>query len=98
MQLTVVHAGLAIVLLGCAQAPAPPPTSNDVPLFGDGYRSVGDPCRIAGESAYTNRFLDDAAHLVACPEAQDLDAFVAETGGQEVGRRDGFVLFSVSYR
>ena len=48
--------------------PRPP---ADVPLFGGGFRSEGDQCRRAGESAFTNQFLSDSAQLVACPPGTD---------------------------
>lgn len=69
-----------------------------LPLFGPGYRNDGDTCRRAGESAYTNQFLDDAADLVACPPGSDPGLFAFETGGREVGRLDGWILFSVPRR
>lgn len=70
----------------------------DLPLFGPGYRSEGDLCRRAGESAFTNQFLDDAADFVACPPGTDPGLFSFETGGREVGRLDGWILFSVPRR
>jgi len=70
----------------------------ELPLFGPGYRSEGDSCRRAGESAFTNQFLDDAADFVACPPGSDPALFTFETGGREVGRIDGWILFSVPRR
>ena len=75
--------------------PRPP---ADVPLFGGGFRSEGDQCRRAGESAFTNQFLSDSAQLVACPPGTDPRLFSHETGGTEVGRRDGWILFTVPHR
>ena len=71
---------------------------EELPLFGAGYRAEGDPCRRAGESAFTNQFLDDAADFVACPPGTDAGLFASETGGSEVGRLDGWILFSVPRR
>ena len=76
-------------------APVPP---ADVPLFGPGYRGEGDGCRRAGESAFTNQFLSDAADLVACPPGSDPGLFAFETGGREVARTDGWILFTVPRR
>lgn len=98
---------IAMLLGGCTASPVPPANSSpggvakppaDVPLFGTGYRGIGDACRRAGESDYTNQFLGDAADLVACPPGTDARLFAFETGGREVGRRDGWILFTVPRR
>ncbi|WP_347268582.1 SH3 domain-containing protein [Paracoccus sp. (in: a-proteobacteria)] len=83
--------------------PAPPPPSGavppaDIPLFGPGFRTPDDQCRRAGESAFTNQFLGDNADLVACPPGTDPGLFASETGGREVARRDGWILFTVPRR
>lgn len=61
-----------------------------------GHRDADDICRRVGEDAYTNRFLDDTADLVACP------AGVAGPSGRDsaarVATKDGWVLFSVPRR
>lgn len=97
----------AALLLGACAAGAPSPGGSsgagprppaDVPLFGSGFRNSGDQCRRAGESAFTNQFLSDAAELVACPPGTDPRLFAFETGGQEVARRDGWILFTVPRR
>ncbi|WOI55647.1 hypothetical protein [Palleronia sp. LCG004] len=86
-----------LTLTACLPVEAPP-IPVDLPLLGP-YRDEGDQCRRVGESAYTNQYLDDAADLVACPEdAGDLGLFVTETGGIEVDRVGGFVLYSVPRR
>ena len=94
-----------VILLGACTIEAPPATVTsdavppaDVPLFGAGYRSEGDGCRRAGESAFTNQFLSDAADLVACPPGTDPGLFAFETGGSEVSRVDGWILFTVPRR
>jgi hypothetical protein len=92
----------ALALTACVETA--PDTSQgatvpaELPLFGPGYRSEGDLCRRAGESAFTNQFLDDAADFVACPPGTDPGLFTFETGGREVGRLDGWILFSVPRR
>lgn len=86
-----------VVIAACTTAAAPPPA--DLPLFGDGYRADGDPCRRVGENAYTNQFLDDAADLVACPaDMENLGVFALDTGAAEVDRVPGYVLYSVPVR
>ncbi len=91
---------LALLFLSAACTPTPEPVSGTtLPIFGDGYRFKGDICRRVGEDAFTNQFLDDAADLVACPEdAENLGVFEIDTGAVEVGRRDGYVLYSVPVR
>lgn len=76
---------------GGASAPA------GVPLFGPGFRSPDDQCRRAGESDFTNPFLGGSGELVACPPGTDPRLFAFETGGQEVARRDGWILFTVPH-
>ncbi|WP_299986920.1 hypothetical protein [uncultured Ruegeria sp.] len=72
---------------------------TDLPFFGDGYRDEGDQCRRIGEDDFTNQFLDDAADLVGCPEdMENLGVFIIDTGAVEVGRKDGFILYSVPVR
>lgn len=87
----------AIAMTACAQQE--PITGTTLPFFGDGYRAKGDQCRRVGENNYTNQFLDDAADLVGCPEdMENLGMFALDTGGVEVARIDGFVLYSVPVR
>ncbi|MCU0856176.1 MAG: hypothetical protein MUF63_15050 [Rhodobacteraceae bacterium] len=95
----------ALLLGACTISETPPATlptapipPADVPLFGPGYRAEGDSCRRAGESAFTNQFLSDAADLVACPPGTDPGLFAFETGGREVARTDGWILFTVPRR
>lgn len=72
------------------------PEGAELPLFGLGYRANGDQCRNVGENEYTVELLDDSADLVACPaDMENLGLFAAETGGIEVGRGGGYVLYSV---
>ncbi|WP_234999608.1 hypothetical protein [Roseovarius albus] len=74
-------------------------SDTDLPFFGGGYRAEGDQCRRIGENEFTNQFLDDAANLVGCPEdMENLGVFVTDTGADEVGRKDGYILFSVPVR
>ena len=77
-------------------APAAPPA--DFAVFGSGFPNAGDPCRRAGESAFTNQFLDDAADLVACPPGTDTATFVTNFQAREVARRDFWTLYSVPRR
>lgn len=85
------------LLAACMPGPVPPPP-GDLPMVRP-YRAEGDPCMLVGESAYTVALLDDTADLVGCPEGYDgLSAFATETGGTEVARHQGYVLFSVPRR
>ena len=82
------------VLAACV-APAP----YTPPLFGDGYRADGDQCRRVAEDSFTNQFLDDSSDLVACPQdMENLGVFALDTGGVEVARVSGYVLYSVPLR
>ncbi|WP_347268146.1 hypothetical protein [Paracoccus sp. (in: a-proteobacteria)] len=101
--LSVLAVPAALLLAACTvdstpPTVAPPRPPADVPLFGGGFRSEGDQCRRAGESAFTNQFLGDAADLVACPPGTDPRLFAFETGGKEVARREGWILFTVPRR
>ena len=85
------------LLTACETKTTTTQTTTTLPLFGNGYRADGDQCRRVGESAETVDYLDHTADLVACPEDYEgLGVFITETGGTEVARIDGWVLFSVS--
>jgi len=64
--------------------------------FVRGYRSDGDPCKLTGETSFTNQFLDDSADLVSCPVAYGgLANFVTMSGAVAIAEKDGFILFRV---
>ena len=89
----------AVTTGGCAQK-VPDATmiieSNEDLHFVRGYRSDDDPCKLTGETAFTNQFLDDSADLVSCPEAYGgLSVFVTMSGAAAVAEKDGFILFRV---
>ena len=77
------------------KAPVPP---AGISLFGPGFRTADDMCRRAGESDFTNPFLGAGSDVVACPPGTDPNLFAFETGGREVARRDGWILFTVPRR
>ncbi len=77
---------------GAATPPAP------LGVFGPGYPNPGDPCRRAGETAFTNQFLDDAADLVACPPGTDPGLFAATFSARQMAQLDGWTVFSVPRR
>lgn len=85
-------------LAGCeVMNPTTTPTTNvtDLPLMG-GYRSPADACEKLGENELTVNYLDHTADLVGCPaDYEGLGVFQVDTGGVEVARIDGWVLFSV---
>ena len=94
---TVAFSVIALSLTACTSDNAVSDTG--LPFFGDGYRAEGDQCRRIGENEFTNQFLDDAADLVGCPvDMENLGVFVTETGAVEVGRKDGYILYSVPLR
>ncbi|PZX19618.1 hypothetical protein LX81_00074 [Palleronia aestuarii] len=95
MKTTIALSMAAAALAACVPTRSAP---VEIPL-GAGYRDPADRCRMAGESASTLRYLDDAADLVACPEGvENLGVFVTETGAIEVARAGGYVLYSVPRR
>ena len=75
-----------------------PEAPANLPLFGGGYPNPGDPCRRVGESSLTNRYLDDAADLVACPPNTDAGLFAYTYNATELERVQGWILFSVPRR
>lgn len=79
-------------------AAQPPQAPASLPLFGQGYPKPGDPCRRAGESAFTSPYLDDAADLVACPPNTDAGLFAFTHKASELARIQGWILFSVPRR
>ncbi len=94
----------AMALTGCldmAGAPggggsATPPAPLGV--FGSGYPNAGDACRRAGETSFTNQFLDDASDLVACPPGTDPGLFAFTFSARQMAQLDGWTLFSVPRR
>ncbi|MDF0598108.1 hypothetical protein [Psychromarinibacter halotolerans] len=92
----------SVTLVGCIDMEDDTPSGPDRPaelaLFGTGYPNPGDPCLRAGESAFTATYLDDAADLVACPPGTDPGLFAYTTGGREVARLDGWIVFSIPRR
>ena len=94
--------GLSACVVTAPEQPVQPDRGSAAPadfaVFGTGFPNPGDPCRRAGESAFTNQFLDDAADLVACPPGFDTATFVANFGAREVARRDFWTLFTVPRR
>ncbi len=88
---------------GSASRPTPPAAEGPrapaaLPLFGKGYPNAGDPCRRVGENSFTNRYLDDAADLVACPPGTDAGLFAYTYNANELERVDGWILFSIPRR
>lgn len=93
--------GVLLALLAGCQATEPMRDgglATDLPLM-SGYRDAGDACKRVGEDAFTNRFLDDAADLIACPAGvAELSGFGPESGAAQVAVKDGWVLISVPRR
>lgn len=98
---------LCLMLLLCGtcacSAPAPRPVAIDEPdpelYFVRGYRSVNDPCKLTGETEFTNQFLDDAADLVTCLTGYEGAAeFIESTGAVIVTQTQSYTLYSVPRR
>ena len=67
--------------------------------FVRGYRSENDPCKLTGETEFTNQFLDDAADLVTCLTGYEgADEFVKTTGAKVVTQTQSYTLYSVPRR
>ena len=94
---TVLGLSACEITLPETEPPRPTPPA-DFAVFGSGFPNAGDPCRRAGETEFTNQFLDDAADLVACPPGSDTATFAANFQAREVARRDFWTLFSVPRR
>ena len=95
----IIFAAVVITTGGCAQK-VPEASMISEPeedlYFVRGYRSDDDPCKLTGETGFTNQFLDDSADLVSCPEAYGgLANFVTMTGAVAVAEKDGFILFRI---
>ena len=67
--------------------------------FVRGYRSENDPCKMTGETEFTNQFLDDAADLVTCPTGYEGAAeFIETTGARVATQTQSYTLYSVPRR
>ena len=97
--------GLALVLftVSACHTQESRPVAIDEPdpdlYFVRGYRSENDPCKLTGETAFTNQFLDDAADLVTCLTGYEgADEFVKTTGARVVTQTQSYTLYSVPRR
>ena len=94
-------AALFIITACGPQITAPQATEEGDPdlYFVRGYRSDNDPCKLTGETAFTNQFLDDAADLVTCLTGYEGAAeFVRTTGAKIVTQTQSYTLYSVPRR
>ena len=67
--------------------------------FVRGYRSESDPCKLTGETEFTNKFLDDAADLVTCLTAyRGTKDFIELTGAKILTHTQSYTLYSVPRR
>jgi hypothetical protein len=83
------------------QASLPETVGKDDPdlYFVRGYRSDTDPCKLTGETEFTNQFLDDAADLVTCFTTYKGTAeFVQTTGAVVVTQTKSYTLYRVPRR
>lgn len=89
------HAALAAVVLAGACDHLAAARPEPLPL-GAGFRDPADQCRVVGETAFTNQFLDDSSTLVGCPEDYEgTGVFMTETGATQVAEAQGYLLFTV---
>ena len=94
---------LALLAVSACSAPEPRAGLIDEPdpelYFVRGYRSENDPCKLTGETEFTNQFLDDAADLVTCLTGYEGAAeFMETTGAMIVTQTQSFTLYSVQKR
>ena len=68
-------------------------------FFVRGYRSGNDPCKLTGETAFTNQFLDDAADLVSCPTGYEGGKELVKTKhATVVAQTSGYTLYTIPRR
>lgn len=88
---------VAVALAACT--PVTPPDSAAVsaqlPAFGDGYPTAGDPCRRLGENDLTRQWLDHTRDLVGCPTGSAAGALSARAGAQTLATIDDTVILSL---
>jgi len=92
-----------IFLLGGCNAETNPPGvlgEGDPDLyFVRGYRSDNDPCKLTGETEFSNQFLDDSADLVTCPTGHEAaNELVKTSGALVVAQTESFTLYRVPRR
>ena len=97
--------GLAIVLIVTSACGAPvndaasPEDAGHDLYFVRGYGSDNDPCKLTGETAFTNQFLDDSADLVSCQtESEGGSELVNKRNAKIVAHTRGYTLYSVPRR
>ena len=67
--------------------------------FVRGYRSESDPCKLTGETGFTNQFLDDSADLVSCPTGYEGGSELVDSRHAViVAQKDGYMLYSIPRR
>jgi len=94
---------LVLVTITACTAQGPRVVGIDEPdpdlYFVRGYRSENDPCKLTGETEFTNQFLDDAADLVTCLTGYEgASEFVKTTGARVVTQTESYTLYSVPRR
>jgi len=86
---------LTLAVAACATAACSPP--DDSGLIGvRPYPQPGDVCKVIGEHALTNRYLDHTALLVGCPaDASGAIADRLAEGGRTVAQAGHWTLISI---
>lgn len=88
-------AAMLLPMAACAPVVSRDSGPGDLRL-GEGYRSSSDPCRIVGYSDVTAPFMSSKNDLVGCPAGyKGQPLFQHGTGGREVTRTDGWVIYRV---
>jgi len=97
--------GLILLLCSaptCAKQEIHPVVNNEADpklYFVRGYRSENDPCKLTGETEFTNQFLDDAADLVTClSDYEGTAEFMESTRAKVVSQTKSYTLYSVPRR
>ena len=99
---SIAHACVVLTMSACGhQAVLPETTGKGDPdlYFVRGYRFESDPCKLTGESEFTNQFLDDAADLVTCLTTYKGTAeFIQTTAAIVVTQTTSYTLYRVPRR
>lgn len=84
----------AVAALAGACAPQESAPYAGLPVFGPAYPDAASSCRMVGENAVTNQYLDDHSRLLACSNAAD----GTKLGGRVVAKMGDTSLVSVPVR
>jgi hypothetical protein len=87
---------------GCSSEITPPGANGESDpdlFFVRGYRTDKDPCKLTGETEFTNRFLDDSADLVTCPSGHEAaEELLRTTRAVVVAQTKSYTLYRIPRR